>query len=115
MKKYFLLGSIFITCCCTLAQQGSNALLWRISGKGLNEQSYLFGTIHLAQKRFVVYSDSVYAAIQNTNTLYNEIDLLDLFYFRDTALQNFFMEKAKYFEDIQDSDNWKRLIDRINQ
>ena len=115
MKKYFLLVSIIFTCCCCFAQNGSNALLWRISGKGLNEQSYLFGTIHLAQKKFVVYSDSVYAAIQNTNILYNELDMLDLFYFRDTALQNFFSEKGKYFLEIQGSDKWKRLIDRINQ
>ena len=35
------------------------ALLWEISGNGLSKPSYLFGTMHLRDKRVFEFSDSV--------------------------------------------------------
>lgn len=42
-------------------------LLWRISGKGLSKPSYLFGTMHVKDKRVFNFSDSVMLAIQKCN------------------------------------------------
>lgn len=33
------------------AQKGENTLLWKISGNGLSESSYLYGTMHVSDKR----------------------------------------------------------------
>lgn len=33
------------------AQKGENTLLWKISGKGMTEASYLYGTMHVSDKR----------------------------------------------------------------
>ncbi|GAA3983601.1 TraB/GumN family protein [Mucilaginibacter dorajii] len=50
----------------TVAQQKlPYNLLWKISGKGLTRPSYLFGTMHVKDKRAFGFSDSVMLAIQS--------------------------------------------------
>ncbi|MES2266303.1 MAG: TraB/GumN family protein [Bacteroidota bacterium] len=49
-----------------LAQQKPGySLLWKISGKGLTKPSYIFGTMHVKDKRVFGFSDSVMLAIQS--------------------------------------------------
>ncbi|MBC7486881.1 MAG: TraB/GumN family protein [Cytophagaceae bacterium] len=45
-------------------QRDHYGLLWKISGNGLSKPSYLFGTMHLSDKRVFDLSDSVIAKIQ---------------------------------------------------
>ena len=40
-------------------------LLWRIDGPGMTSPSYLFGTMHLTDKRVFEFSDSVLLALRN--------------------------------------------------
>ncbi|MCA6473216.1 MAG: TraB/GumN family protein, partial [Chitinophagaceae bacterium] len=40
-------------------EKKNNALLWEISGNGLTQPSYLFGTIHMICKEDFVLSDIV--------------------------------------------------------
>lgn len=54
-----------------------NFLLWQISGNGLSDTSYLFGTIHIRDKRVFDLGDSTYYAIQHTKALFGELDLQD--------------------------------------
>jgi uncharacterized protein YbaP (TraB family) len=54
-------------------QPYSKTLLWRISGKGLTKPSYLFGTMHLNDKRLFRFGDSVYRAIENCEGLAIEV------------------------------------------
>jgi uncharacterized protein YbaP (TraB family) len=69
-------------CCIFLAlnvlsigqQPLSHTLLWRISGKGLAMPSYLFGTMHLNDKRLFRFGDSVYGAIERTDGLAIEVN-----------------------------------------
>ncbi len=55
-----------------------NALLWEISGNGLSESSYIYGTMHVGDKRILEYGDSVKAAIHSVDAVYGEVDLTDL-------------------------------------
>lgn len=48
-------------------------LLWRISGKDLKQPSYLFGTMHVKDKRVFNFSDSVMLAIQKCNSFALEV------------------------------------------
>ncbi len=73
-----------ITCffaCILIFQSGvyaqGNSLLWEISGKGLKAPSYLFGTIHIRDKRVFDLGDSTYLAINKTQALYGELNLQD--------------------------------------
>ncbi|MCX6182081.1 MAG: TraB/GumN family protein [Bacteroidetes bacterium] len=51
----------------------NNTLLWEVSGKGLQKPSYLFGTIHLRDKRVFCFPDSVTIAFENSDVLALEI------------------------------------------
>jgi uncharacterized protein YbaP (TraB family) len=52
-----------------------DALLWRISGGGLDKPSYLYGTIHLICPDDLRLSDSLPSALARSTKLYLEIDM----------------------------------------
>lgn len=60
-------------------QSSLNTLLWQISGNGLQRPSYLFGTIHMICSEDAVLSDSLKAAIENSDVVYFEVDMDNLF------------------------------------
>lgn len=55
-----------------------NTLLWRISGNGLKQPSYLFGTIHLLCSNDIQLSDSLKSAITRCDKVYLELDMDNL-------------------------------------
>lgn len=59
------------------AQAQHNSLLWEITGNGLADTSYLFGTIHIRDKRVFNLGDSTYYAINRTKALFGELNLQD--------------------------------------
>ena len=54
-----------------------NALLWEISGQGLKQPSYLFGTIHATCADQIILSNSLRKAFNTSGQLYLEVDLDD--------------------------------------
>jgi len=48
-------------------------LLWQISGKGLPKPSYLFGSMHVKDKRAFNFSDSLIKAIESTSGFVMEV------------------------------------------
>lgn len=71
--KIFLLTALSGICLGIYAQQ--DALLWRISGGGLDKPSYLYGTIHLICPDDLRLSDSLPSALTRSEKLYLEIDM----------------------------------------
>ena len=55
-------------------QKLPNSLLWRISGHGLTKPSYLYGTMHLQDKRLFNFGDSLYSALENAEGFAIEVD-----------------------------------------
>jgi uncharacterized protein YbaP (TraB family) len=55
-------------------QKWPNTFLWRISGKNLTRPSYLYGTIHLQDKRLFQFSDSLYQALEKVDGFALEIN-----------------------------------------
>jgi uncharacterized protein YbaP (TraB family) len=58
---------------------GENTLLWKITGKGLDKPSYLFGTIHMICREDAVISPNLSRAIRNCDDVYFEVDMDNLF------------------------------------
>ena len=60
---------------CVLAQKKNvdNALLWKVSGKKMSKPSYLYGTIHVQDKRVFNFSDSLYSAIKSADGFAMEV------------------------------------------
>lgn len=54
-----------------------NSLLWKISGNGLTEESYVFGTIHLICADQFLMDDRIKNAFQSTDQLVMELDMSD--------------------------------------
>ncbi|WP_291786012.1 TraB/GumN family protein [Cecembia sp.] len=82
MKKTFLflqivflyLGSI----CPAWAQSPeNNSLLWKISGNGLEHDSYLFGTIHIICQDQFKMDDRILNALRSSEKIALELDLSD--------------------------------------
>ncbi len=61
-----------------------NELLWEISGNGLKQKSYLYGSLHSNDKRLFRFSDSVYVALDQSTAFLLEMDLFELFDKLDT-------------------------------
>ncbi len=74
-----LLGSIMAISALAQKNNTDHTLLWKISGNGLAEPSYLFGTIHMLCKDDAVLSDSLKNIIQNVKEVYFEVDLDNMF------------------------------------
>jgi uncharacterized protein YbaP (TraB family) len=82
MKRLFLFLFGFMTMLQSNAQSANesiNHLLWRISGKGLDKPSYLFGTMHLTDRRLFQFGDSLYHALERTEGFAAELDMNNIF------------------------------------
>ena len=118
MKKWGLGLLVAITSLASLAQTKGknefNTLLWEISGNGLHKPSYLFGTIHMICSEDALLSDSLKDAIKNSDVVYFEVDMDNLFEMlgvvrkmkmrNDTTLADLldkedYEKVKKYFED----------------
>src|SRR5690625_7985061 len=77
MRNFLILSFITLTNLLYAQQIKEKALLWEISGNGIESPSYLFGSIHLACEGDVLMSDEIRTAFDETNELMLEIDMSD--------------------------------------
>lgn len=61
----------------SFAQNLENSLLWKISGKGLKQESYLFGTIHIICEEQFWMEPKIEKALKSAQVLALEIDMTD--------------------------------------
>ena len=80
MKKWLaypaLLTGLFFSVT-THAQKQDNALLYEVTGPGLSQPSYLYGTFHLICPTDLVISDAMKKAMDDTRQVYLELDMDD--------------------------------------
>ena len=83
MKKiYCLLLALLCLCGTTRAQ-----LLWKVSGKGLEQPSYIMGTYHLAKVAFVDSVPGLRDALAASEQVYGELDMQALMSNPELSLQ----------------------------
>jgi uncharacterized protein YbaP (TraB family) len=58
-------------------QKNNNTLLWKVSGKGLKQPSFIFGTFHLMCKEDIHFSEQLKEAIKLSAEIYMELDMDD--------------------------------------
>lgn len=76
MKKLFL---FLFGLSALLAQAQYNSLLWKISGNGLKEPSYLYGTMHTSDARVFAFSQKVMPDFNEAKTYAMELDPKEAF------------------------------------
>lgn len=107
MIKYSFLFSVIMSLFSpTLQSQPmmQNSLLWRISGKGLEKPSYLYGTIHLICPQDYVLRGQTIEAMNRCRSIAFEMDLMN---------KQEMMAAAQQFIN-QNPDNYKRWLGEKN-
>src|SRR6476660_8449034 len=86
----------------------NNTLLWRISGKGLQKPSYLFGTMHLLCADDIALSDSLKTAISRADNVYLELDMNNMFEMLG-AMQHMSMKGDTTLADLLTQEEYKKV------
>lgn len=81
MRKILLLAAVIIASFTYSQAQ----ILYRISGKGLESPSYIVGTYHLAPSSFADSIPGMRQAVEQTNQVCGELDMMDAFKPENTA------------------------------
>lgn len=89
-------------------------LLWKISGKGIEHPSYLFGTIHMLCKDDALLSDSLKAAIKNSSQVYFEVDMDNLFEMMG-AMTKMKMRNDTTLSDLLSKADYNKVKDYFNE
>ena len=105
MKIFYLFAMVFFLQSCKAqsniklpVNKDNNTLLWEVSGKGLKQPSYLFGTFHILCKDDIQFSANLQTALKASQQVYFEMDLDDP---KNTLGGMFFMNmKDKTLSDL---------------
>ncbi len=110
---YLLFLSIFL---CIFsgakAHQGSKTLLWKISGNGLASCSYLFGTMHIGDKKILNFKKSVLSAFKSCQVYAMELNPDEV---NPMALLEEMKLKKGKLEDLFTAEEWKKLDDYFHE
>jgi len=87
--------------------------LWRISGNGLQKPSYLYGTIHITEKRAFFFGDSMYRALEICEGYAAELDMDSLSsYVTNSLFEN---KKSKLLKDVLDKETFAKLSKNLSK
>src|SRR6478609_10200220 len=86
----------------------ANTLLWEISGKGISQPSYLFGTMHLVCADDAKMSDSLKVAVDNSNAIFLEINMDDMSQMLG-ALKYIRMNGNKRLKDLLSASDYEKV------
>lgn len=90
------------------ANTDDNTLLWEVSGKGLKNPSYLFGTFHIMCKDDISFSAQLKAAVTNADTIYMEMDMDDPSVML-SGLMMMNMKDGKTLKDLYTADEYEKV------
>lgn len=92
--------------------KNANTLLWRISGNELQRPSYLFGTMHLTDKRLFNFDDSLYHALEVTDGTAIEVNPDEMMtYTLNKALEG--IDKGRNLKDILNEKDYKKYSEAL--
>ncbi len=85
------------------------SLLWEISGNGLKQSSYLFGTIHIIKKSDFFINDIVKEKLKSSNMLVTEINLNIPFSKQLELAKKMFLPDGKTLENYMSKEDYSLL------
>lgn len=84
--------------------QENNSILWQISGNGLKQPSYLFGTIHMIPKKDYFFTPKMNEVFLSCNALLIEADMFSIGLSEQIDLaKRAFLPESKTLQDYMDS------------
>ena len=106
-RKLFISCLIGIMLLLRLPMVAQNSLLWEISGNGISAPSYLYGTIHIQDKRVFDFNDSLMPKLLGCSTFAMEINVDSVNELKLTSMM--FIEDGKTLEDIYSKKDYKMI------
>ena len=104
MKKS-LLSLLTAGLLATAATAQDNALLYEVTGNGLAQPSYLYGTFHLVCPNDLILSDALKKATADAQQLYLEIDMDDP-NLQSSMMQGMMLTGGKTMKDLMSADDY---------
>lgn len=92
----------------------ASSLLWEISGNGLKQPSYLFGTIHIIGKEDYFWTDVMNDKFNSTKTLVLEIDLENSMMAMLSMMGSVRMKDGTSLQDLLTEEEYKLVEDYFN-
>ena len=91
-----------------IINKNDNSLLWQVSGNGLLQSTYLFGTFHLMCKNDIHFSSQLTTAVGRVEKVYMEMDMDDpAIMLGGLLLMN--MKDGKTLQQLYSAAEYKRL------
>ena len=84
-------------------------LLYKISGNGLKEPSYIVGTYHLAPASFADEIKGMQDAFAAVEQVYGEVDMLDAEASQIVTMQAMMLPEGKYIDDMFSAEEMERI------
>lgn len=91
-----------------ISNTDDNSLLWEVSGNGLKQNTYLFGTFHLMCRSDINLSNQLKTAVKNSNVVYMEMDMDDPSVVMGGLLM-MNMKDGKKLKDLYTEEEYKKL------
>ncbi len=90
-----------------------STLLWKITGKNLLQPSYLFGTMHVQDRRLFFFTDSLYNAIEKTDAFAMEINPDEMMDSMILALQK--KDTSDFLKNILNESEYKKISKQLEK
>ena len=97
----------------TYAQPEKSSLLWEVSGNGLQQPSWLFGTFHILCKEDFTISDILKNKLQASKQFYGELDMDDPNLQMQIAMKMMMTDKT--LESLMTEDDYKKVSGHFQQ
>ena len=90
-----------------------STFLWCITGNGLQKPSYLYGTMHITEKRAFFFGDSMYKALEVTEGYAAELNFDSLAnYITNNLLKS---NKSKLLKDVLDKKTFEKISKKLEK
>ncbi len=99
----------------SIKAQTKNCLLWKISGNGLSQPSYIFGTHHLIPLSFLKEVKGLNEVLKNTQQVVGEVDMSNKEEIQKKMSENSMSPADFSYQKSLSTDEYKFLSDFVKQ
>lgn len=112
MRKFIFILAFIVSILSASAQNVEDftgSLLWKVSGNGLEQPSYILGTYHLFDKDYIDKINGLREAMTSTEQVVGELDMKDMQALNMSVMQHSILSDDETYEKILTKEDCYRL------
>lgn len=106
---------LILTCLGSTHAQLENSLLWKVSGNGLESDSYLYGTFHSAEDEVYFLFDQISVLILECKVMAGEVNMKEESELNPMTLMNKMMMDSLSLEDLYSPEDFTYVKERLEE